>query len=195
MSGTYNIKIKNGNMEIDVSGPEEAFVSEKFKEILVDIKESEFFKIPDIVQSTTQLSQENTPKLTNLQTNESSTSNETGRAKLAIAAGVSEDELSNIFDFKDGDVYIHREIKGNDAERQKIVAKLALIANYYVKGVSELSGKALGKYMNELAIGSMGNLAKNLKNGKGINKIKTSYKLNAIGKKEAFELIKSYSNY
>ena len=54
-----------------------------------------------------------------------------------------------------------------------------------------MSGKALGKYFSELAIGSKGNMAVNLKKEKGIVKLKQDYSLNAIGKKEALALIKS----
>lgn len=193
MDNSYNIKVKKGSLEIEVSGPEKEFVSDKFKEVLDKLEESEVFKTPEIIESSTKILPEKVSQPTVIQTEVSGEASESGQSLLAKAAGVSEEDLSNIYDFKGGEILIHKEIKGSDAERQKTVAKLALIANEYIKGVSELSGKALGKYMKELAIGSMANLAVNLKREKGIIKVRNYYKLNAIGKKEALDLIKNSS--
>lgn len=193
MDNSYNIKIKKGSLEIEVSGPEKEFVSDKFKEVLDKIKESEVFKTPEITEPSTPILQEKGSQPTGIQMGASDEVSESGIPRLAKAAEVSEDDLLNIYDFKGEEILIHKEIKGSDAEKQKIVAKLALIANEYIKGVLELSGKALGKYMKELAIGSMANLAANLKREKGIIKGRGYYKLNSIGKKEALSLIKDIS--
>lgn len=191
MNDSYNIKIKNGNMEIEVSGSEKEFVTDNFKDILEKIGESDFFKIQEIELQSSQFVQPSIPQQTNMQTDESDVLDNSGQSKLAKAAGVSMDNLLNIYDFRGDEINIHATIKGNDAKKQKIIAKLALIANEYINGISELSGKALGKYMKESAIGSMANLAVNLKRERGIIKNKSNYRLNNIGKKESLELIKS----
>lgn len=186
MEYPYIIKIKNGNVEFEISGTDKDFVSEKYKEILNDIQSMGLFEID--TQCHEQVLRQPIDNASAIHISSQDTISET--EKFADSAGVTLDELLNVYDFNNGDIYIHRDVKGSDAEKQKKITKLALIANEYIIGKNDLSGKALGKYMTELAVGSMSNLAANLKREKGIIKIKNRYRLNAIGKREAFDLIK-----
>lgn len=112
-----------------------------------------------------------------------------GKLALANAAQVSEDALSKVYTFKKDGFKAYRESTGTTALKQTSMTKLVLIASEYLDGVTQLSGKALGKHMK--AIGT-GNLATNLKKDSGIVKEK-GYRLNDAGKKATLELIKSLS--
>jgi hypothetical protein len=116
-----------------------------------------------------------------------------GPERFAAAAGIETEALTNIYDLKDNSVYIHKVIDGSDAEKQRIATKLSLVAHEEVLGIPELTGKALGKQMTELGIGSMANFAKNLKSDEGIIVRGSRYKLNAKGRKEALDLVRQYS--
>lgn len=187
VGGKYSLRLKKGDLEIEVVGETQEYVDSKFKELLDEAQDNDFFK-PVTVQvplSTQQVQTESVPS--------NSSSAEEGVKGLAKDSNITVEQLENIYDFKDGKIVIHKILNGSDAERQKIIARLALIAHLYVKNEDRLSGKALGKYMRDLNIGSLSHLASNLKKEEGINPIKAYYKLNQIGKKEAFDLIQKYS--
>lgn len=183
-SGGYSIKVKKADMEIEISGQDKEFVSTKFDEIVDILAESAAFEQASTKQGAlgkVELMGENLDK-----------PGVEGPVKLASEAAVTVEDLSNIYDFKDG-IYIHKLLSGTDAEKQRIAAKLALIAYEIVLDVDELSGKRLGTHMTDMAIGSTSNLAQNLKADEGIIKRGTKYKLNAKGRKDALGLVKSLS--
>lgn len=203
MDNNFVLKLKSANLEIEISGPEKEFVAERFKEIMerleeLEIEESTIFQnaitkaIPAINPQNQQISSAtiSTTEIQNAPTVNQPES-ESGLIKLARDAGITEIDLRNIYDLKDGRVYIHKLIDGQaESDKQKKVTKLALIANEYILGKGDLSGKALGAYMRELGIGNMGNLATNLKSDSGIYRLGNSYKLNQQGRASALTLIK-----
>ncbi len=178
------IKYKNGNLEIDVSGPNKDFVEDQFKKLFE-------------LSNTTEAS-EKTSTLSNQQNGEiitkeiGSMSGEKGIKVFAQDTGISEDELKNVYDFKKGYTQIHKIIPGKDPQRQRDIALLTLIANLKMYGNEETSGKALTKNMTEQKVSSMSNLAKNLKVEEGISMVGAFYRLNTIGKQKAVIVVKKY---
>jgi|GEM_PF-4350895 len=207
MDNNFVLKLKSVNFEIEISGPEKEFVAERFKDVMdrledLDLSESGLIQSTKVVTPTSITPQipDSTPVTTSAPTNNptelSATQpepSESGISKFAKVAGVTEEQLKNIYEFKKDRIYIHKHIEGKDtAERQRTITKLALIANEHVFGIDELSGKKLGDYMQEQGINSSNHLAENLKGDKdsGIFVIKRSYKLNTLGKASVIGIIK-----
>lgn len=206
-SNNFVLKLKSANIEIEISGPEKDFVTGEFKEVMdrledLDISESGLIQstkvvtppsitpqIPNSTQVTTSAPANNPTELSATPPEPS----ESGISKFAKVAGVTEEQLKNIYEFKKDRIYIHKHIEGKTiAERQKTITKLALIANEHVFGIDELSGKKLTEYMVEQGINNSNHMADNLKGDKdsGIFLIQRSYKLNTLGKASVIELIK-----
>lgn len=170
-----------GEREIEVSGDDSVKVTERFDDLV-----SRFY-----VDGSDTFQQ----KVSHQNIHSSSPASENTGAgislsKFAAQAGVSVEELGNVYDFRKDDLLVHYLLTGSDAEKQKQMTKLVLIASILVYGQEPLSGKALGKHMSEQKIGSMGNFSKNLKKEPGIKVLKNFYSLNTIGKQEALTLVR-----
>lgn len=185
MENHYSIKIEKGDLKIEVSGSDKDFVVNNHKEMIKLVETSKIFKPEPI----TQQKHERENEIKTLEAKSQEVDSDDPIAKFANASGISVDELGNVYDFANG-VFIHKPPSGSDAEKQKQIAKLALIANYYINSEEQLSGKAIGKYLENLGVGSRSNLAFNLKKESGIIKVKHYYKLNVLGRKEALEIVK-----
>ncbi len=201
-NNNYVLKLKSANIEIEISGPEKDFVTGEFKEVmdrLEDLDVSESGLIQSIKVTTPPSFTSQNPQIP-APTDSPTVSlanqiepSESGISKFAKVAGITEEELKNIYEFKKDRIYIHKHIEGTTVgERQKTITKLALIANEHVFGIDELSGRKLTEYMRDQGINNSDHLAENLKGDKdsGIFHIKRSYKLNTLGKASAIELIK-----
>ena len=178
------IKFRNGDLEIDVSGPDKDFVKNQFKEL---------FETPAAIKTFEKIGASiNQQEKVVVTKGDNSKSEEKGIKKFSEDVGVSEDELKNVYDFKKGYTQIHKIIPGKDPQRQRDIAILTLIANLKMYGIEETSGKAITKNMTEQKVDSMSNLAKNLKVEDGISMVGRLYRLNTIGKQKAVDLVKKY---
>lgn len=192
MEKQYHLKLKKGDLEIEVSGSEKEFVIQNYDKIIAQVEDSKTFKPSSAMQSSiTEDSKQNST--TTKEISGGVTDDVDLKTKFAKDAGVSLDDLNNVYDFTGDEIIIHKILKGTGAEKHKIIAKLALIAHFHINKTESLTGRAIGKYLTDLGVEGTSNLATNLKKEKGIRKIKSKYKLNQFGKKEAYNLIKELS--
>lgn len=191
MNELFSLKIKKWDLEIEVSGSNENFVITNYEKALKYVEESNIFQ-PNIINKP------QTEKIEIIQTQNEmpsiSDSIQTPQNKLADSVWIELDQLCNIYDFSNWNIAIHTTIEWSTCVQQQIITKLALIAELLINDNESLTGKAIWKYLSDLWIWGTWNLATNLKKEKWIIKIKSSYKLNTLWKKETYELIKTLSN-
>lgn len=186
MDSVYTIKVKTANIEIEVSGCEKDFVSTKFGEIMELMEDPTYYqKNKDSPEPESGHEQ---PTITN-----NGFKSNYGRERLAEEADVSIEALTNVYDFSKG-IYIHKCLTGTDVVKQRMAAKLAIIAYELVQGQAEVSSKTLGRHMSELGISGTNHLAENIDSDGGFIRRGRSYKLNANGRKDALQLVKSLSS-
>lgn len=193
------IRIKLGDVEVEISGNDKEFVSEKYDSIIKDIKETEAFKLVSIHAPTT-VSNSNTDAIADISITPQDptpyiedTICDDPISQFANDAGVSHEQMLEIFDFSGSNVYIHKKIVGNTADKQRIIAKLLLLAYERVLKVNELSGRKIGEHLREIGI-ETSHLSENLKTEGAIITQNNKYRLNHPGKKETLNLIKELLN-
>lgn len=83
--------------------------------------------------------------------------------KLAELVGIEVSQLEDIFQFEEkGPTFIGR-VNGTEAEKQVQVCRLAILVLKEVYGQEWVEGSILWKILQDCGIGSLDNLAKNLK--------------------------------
>ena len=120
-------------------------------------------------------------------------------AKFAKEANFEVSKLKDLFEFEeDKPIFIGR-VEGNEAEKQVQISKCLLLAYRSVYGKNWVETSFLSKALDDYGVGSLGNLATNLRKheeefrAKGHHRWK-QYKLTQQGRKNALDLIRQLSS-
>jgi len=194
MDNIITIKIKVDNIEIEVSGDDKSFVSEKvdmlIEKLLNHHKKVESPKVDPVHHPDT--IGEKVSVLADRISDEGSHLSAFDR--LAISAKITSNQLKNLITEKsDGTFYINFKEKGKTVDLTKKVSKIILVASESLCSIEEMTGKSIGRHMKYLKIDTH-HLSEYLNDDKNISYHDGRYKLTPAGRDEAYAIIKELSN-